>query len=140
MRDAITSLETALQAWGGRGDRGGREAWGGDALREARRLLEAPCSKTAASALIVIGEVAQSCDEEVESVVKAAERAVRDVVVLRCCAPGDVRTISHGDILQDLEAAFDRPLQGDFLPRADQELRACMLLAFHKLKLRRGRP
>ena len=63
---------------------------------------------------------------------------MRDVVVLRCCAPGDVRTISHGDILQALEVAFDRPLQGDFLPRADQELRACMLLAFHKLKLRRN--
>ena len=76
-RDAIQSLEAALGAWGG------REEWGGDALREACRLLEAPCAKSAASALIVIGEVAQSCDEEAASAVKAAERAVRDVVVLR---------------------------------------------------------
>ena len=119
---------------------GVREDWGGDTLREARRLLEAPCAKSAASALTVIGGVAQSCDAEAESAVKAAERAVRDVVVLRCCAPGCVRTIANGDILKALEVAFDRPLQGDFLPRADQELRACMLLAFHKLKLRRGRP
>ena len=137
MWDALGYLEHALEAWGGRG---GREDWGGDTLTEARRLLEEPGAKSAANALIAIGEVAKSCDEEAVGAVKAAERAVRDVVVLRCCAPGDVRTISHGDILQDLEAAFDRPLQGDFLPRADQELRACMLLAFHKLKLRRGRP
>ena len=140
MWDALGYLEDALEAWGGRGGRGGREDWGGDTLKEARRLLEKPGAKSAANALIAIGEVAKSCDEEAVGAVKAAERAVRDVVVLRCCAPGDVRTISHGDILQDLEAAFDRPLQGDFLPRADQELRACMLLAFHKLKLRRGRP
>jgi len=140
MWDALGCLEHALEAWGGRGGRGGREDWGGDTLTEARRLLEEPGAKSAANALIGIGEVAKSCDEEAVGAVKAAERAVRDVVVLRCCAPGDVRTISHGDILQDLEAAFDRPLQGDFLPRADQELRACMLLAFHKLKLRRGRP
>ena len=75
--DAIQSLEAALGAWGG------REEWGGDALREARRLLEAPCAKSAASALIVIGEVAQNCDEEAESAVMAAERAMRDVVVLQ---------------------------------------------------------
>ena len=135
MWDALGYLEDALEAWGGRG---GREDWGGDTLTEARRLLEEPGAKSAANALIGIGEVAKSCDEEAVGAVKAAERAVRDVVVLRCCAPGDVRTISHGDILQDLEAAFDRPLQGDFLPRADQELRACMLLAFHKSKLRRN--
>ena len=109
---------------------------GGEALREARRLLEALCAKSAASALIVIGEVAQSCDEEAASAVKASERAVRDVVVLRCCAPGGIGTISNDDILQALEVAFDKPLQGDFLPRADQQLKCCMLLAYHKLRLR----
>ena len=93
-----------------------------------------PCAKSAASALIVIREVAQSCDEEAESAVKAADRAVRDVVVLRCCAPGCVRTIANGDILKALEVAFDRPLQGDFLPHADRELRAMLLLAFHKVR------
>ena len=39
-RDAIQSLGTALGAWGGRGARGYREELGGDALREARSLLE----------------------------------------------------------------------------------------------------
>ena len=37
-----------------------------------------------ASALIAIGDVAQRCDRAALGAVKAAERAVRDVVVLRC--------------------------------------------------------
>ena len=135
MWDALGYLEDALEAWGGRG---GREDWGGDTLREARRLLEKPGAKSAASALIAIGEVAKRCDEEALGAFKAAERAMRDVVVLRCCAPGGVRTIANGDILKALEVAFDRPLQGDFLPHADRELRASMLLAFHKLEVRRN--
>ena len=80
-----------------------------------------------------------------EDALNARERRLQELEApcgtlcgLRCCAPGDVRTISHGDILQALEVAFDRPLQGDFLPRADRELRASMLLAFHKLKVRRN--
>ena len=103
---------------------------GGDALREARRLLEAPCAKSAASALIVIGEVAQNCDvEEAESAVMAAERAMRDVVVLRCQSqdrPGD-RTL----FLDAAEEAFDR--------RLGKELQMLLLLAFHKIKIRRER-
>ena len=131
-RDAIRSLEAALGAWGGRGGPegpGGREEWGGDALREARRLLEAPCAKSAASALIVIGEVAQSCDEEVESAVMAAERAMRDVVVLRCQSqdrPWD-RTL----FLDAAEEAFGQSL--------GRELQALLLIAFHKIKFRRER-
>ena len=136
MWDALGYLEDALEAWGGREGRGGREDWGGDTLREARRLLEKPGAKSAASALIAIGEVAESCDEEALNAVRTAERAVRDVVVLRCCAPGGIGTISHDDILPALEVAFDKPLQGDFLPRADQQLKCCMLLAYHKLRLR----
>ena len=122
--DAIQSLEAALGAWGG------REEWGGDALREARRLLEAPCAKSAASALIVIGEVARNCDvEEAESAVMAAERAMRDVVVLRCQSqdrPGD-RTL----FLDAAEEAFDK--------RLGKELQMLLLLAFHKIKIRRER-
>ena len=45
-----------------------------------------------------------------------------------------MRTIANGDILKALEVAFDRPLQGDFLPHADRELRAMLLLAFHKVR------
>ena len=81
--DAVKSLETALGVWGGRE---GREECGRDALREARRLVEdLPWSaKSAMAALIKIGEVARSCDREAACAVKAAERAVRDVVVVRC--------------------------------------------------------
>ena len=126
MWDALGYLEDALEAWGGREGRGGREDWGGDTLKEARRLLEKPGAKSAASALIAIGEVAESCDEEAVRAVRAAERAVRDVVVLRCCAPGDLGAISHGDILQALEVALDRPLPGDFLPaQTESSGRAC---------------
>ena len=124
IQDAIQSLEAALGAWGG------REEWGGDALKEACRLLEAPCAKSAASALIVIGEVAQNCDvEEAESAVMAAERAMRDVVVLRCQSqdrPGD-RTL----FLDAAEEAFDK--------RLGKELQMLLLLAFHKIKIRRER-
>ena len=122
-QDAIQSLEAALGAWGG------REEWGGDALREARRLLEAPCAKSAASALIVIGEVAQNCDEEVESAVMAAERAMRDVVVLRC-QPQD-RLGDRTLFLDAAEEAFDK--------RLGKELQMLLLLAFHKIKIRRER-
>ena len=131
--DAIQSLQAALGAWGGRGGPGSpgcREEWGGDALREARRLLEVPCAKSAASALIVIGEVARNCDvEEAESAVMAAERAMRDVVVLRCQSqdrPGD-RTL----FLDAAEEAFDK--------RLGKELQMLLLLAFHKIKIRRER-
>ena len=57
-------------------------------LENARRLLEGPCAKSAASALMDLAQVAKSCDKKALGAVKAAERAVRDVVVLRCCAPG----------------------------------------------------
>ena len=70
-------------------------------------------------ALIKIGDVRKTCDGEAEGALKAAERAVRDVVVLRCCAPGGIGTISHDDILPALEVAFDKPLQGELkLPGA----------------------
>ena len=136
-RGAIQSLRTALGALGGCLRQGGfRDKCGGDLVKDALYLLEFgwPSPKNAANALIMIGYVADSCDEEAASAVKAAERAVRDVVVLRCCAPGGVWTIAHGDILKALEVAFDRPLQGDFLPHADRELRAMLLLAFHKVR------
>ena len=122
--EAIKSVSDALEAWGGRKGRGGREDWGGDTLREARRLLESPCAESAASALIAISAVVESCDEEAFGAVKAAERAVRDVVVLRCRSqadPGD-----SGAFLYAAVEAFGRPLE--------RELEACLILAFHKLR------
>ena len=77
-RYAIWSLEAA-------------EEGGGDALGEARRLLEAPCAKCAASALMAIDDVAKSRDTGALGAVKAAERAVRGVVVLRCLSQAEPR-------------------------------------------------
>jgi len=129
LRDAISALERVLGVWGGRGVPGGREAWCGDLLREALRLLEAPSAKSAARALILIGDVSQSCDQDALGAVKAAERAARDVVVLRCRSQADPGNREH--FLLAAEEAFGRRVWG-----FDQELQACLKLAYHKLRLR----
>ena len=65
------------------------EACGGDGLREALGLLHMPDAQSAAHALIALGDVAKNCDKkEALAAVKDAERATRDVVVLRCCDLG----------------------------------------------------
>ena len=138
-RHAIQSLRTALGALGGRLGQGGfRDKWGGDILREALYLLELdwPSAKNAANAHIMIGYVADSCDEEAEGAVKAAQRAVRDVVVLRCCAPGGgVLDVDQGAFLEAAEVAFNKPLRGDFMMgKEDRYLRAVLLLAYRKLR------
>ena len=71
-RYAIWSLEAAEEAVPAR------------ALGDARRLLEAGCAESAATAILAIKGVAKSCDTRALGAVWAAERAVRDVVVLRC--------------------------------------------------------
>ena len=112
-RDAIQSLRAA------------EEAGGGDSLGQAIRLLEAPCAESAASALMALADVARSCDEEARGAVKAAQRAVRDVVVARCRSQAEL-----GDreaFLEAAERAFGRPL--------DRDLRAVLLLAFHKVPM-----
>ena len=115
------------------------EAGGGDALGESRGLLQTPCAQSAASALIAIGHVATTCGDEALGAVKAAERAVRDVVVLRCCAPGGgVLAVDQDAFLVAVEVAFAMPLCGDFLGDADRELRAVLLLAYRKLRRARG--
>ena len=129
MREATLSLQRALGVWGGRGDSGSREEWGGACLTEALRLLEAPSAKSAASALILIGDASRSCDQDALGAVKAAERAARDVVVLRCMrigALGDQR----GAFYDAAEEAFGR--RGEPLER---ELKACLTLAYHKIRL-----
>jgi len=111
-RDAIRSMEAVEEACG-------------HALENARRLLEGPCAKSAASALMDLAQVAKSCDSDKDAfaTVKAAERAVRDVVVLRCCSQAG--TADRSAFLEAAEEAFGRPL--------DRELRAKLLLAFHKI-------
>ena len=103
------------------------EAGGGDALGEARGLLQTPCAQSAANALIAIGNVATNCDDEALGAVKAAERAVRDVVVLRLRSRAD--PADRKAFLKAAEEVFGRPGQ-----RLDQEFQACLLLAFHKLR------
>ena len=128
-RDAIQSLRTALGTLGGRVSQGGfRDKWGGDILKEALYLLEFdwPSPQNAANALIMIGYVADSCDEEAEGAVKAAQRAVRDVVVLRCCSVSQAR--NRETFILAAEEAFGRG--GEPLGR---ELKAVLLLAYHKL-------
>ena len=104
-RDAIRALDEAERAAGG-----------GEALGEARRFLEEgePCAKRAAKALMAIAGLAN---------IKAAERALRDVVVLRCssqAAPGD-----RNAFLEAAAEAFGRTL--------DREVRAVLLLSYHKV-------
>ena len=108
--DAIRALHSA------------EDAVGGEALGEACRLLEASCTKSAASAYMVVAGVAESCEEEILSSVETAVRAVRDVLVSRCCSQavaGDRRSF-----LETAEKAFGR--------RLHRELRAVLLMAYHK--------
>ena len=100
-RDAIRSMEAVEEACG-------------HALKNARCLLEGPCAKSAASALMDLAKVAKSCNNEALGAVKAAERAVRGVVVLRCRS--QAKPADRGALLEAAEEAFGRPL--------DRELRA----------------
>ena len=80
-------------------------------------------SSSAFSALIEIGDVAQTCDEEVEDAVRAAERAVRDVVVVRCQSQDDPE--DRFAFLLNAEEALGQPLS--------KELKAVLSLAFYKI-------
>ena len=101
------------------------------ALGDVRRLLEAGCAKSAARALMAITDAAKSFDTPTHGAIGAAERAARDVVVLRCCDPQEVH---HEAFVVAAEAAFGRRFRGDFLSAEDRELRSALLLAYHKLR------
>ena len=111
-------------------------AGGGDELGEARGLLLTPCAQSAANALIAIGHEATNCDGAALGAVKASERAVRDVVVLRCCAPGGgVLDVDQGAFLEAAEVAFNKPLRDTFMMgKEDKDLRSVLLLAYRKLR------
>ena len=109
-RDAIRSMEAV-------------EKECGHDLENSRRLLEGPSAKSAASALMDLESLAKSCDKGALAAIKAAERAVRDVVVLRCCSQGEEK--DRGAFLEAAKEAFGRPL--------DRELRAKLLLAASKI-------
>ena len=104
-------------------------AGGGDALGDARDRLRTGDARSAADALISIGNVAKNCDKEVLAAVKAAERAARDVVVLHC--GGGV--LNRDAFLEAAGVAFaHRGIRlGD---EENRELRAVLLLAYFKLR------
>jgi len=115
---ALSSLEEA------------EAAGGGEALGEARTLLlEGTCARSAALALMTIADVANNCDnDDALLAIKAAERAVRDAFVLRLrsqAVPGN-----RASFLETAEEAFGRQL--------DVEVRALLLLAYHKVS--KGKP
>ena len=125
-------LEKAIGALGDRPTQGGfRDKRNSDIIKEViRLLLRAPSAKNAADALIMMGQVADSCDTEAEGNVKAAQRVVADVVVLRCRSVSEPLGTSEAFILA-AEEAFGR--QGVPLDRGLENL---LLLALHKLRRR----
>ena len=106
------------------------EAASGDAsLAEARRLLDTTGATAAASALLMTMAAAKRCDEGVRAAVKSAERAVRDVVIVRCCSNRFLWPQLRGraSLLAAAEQAFGGPLEP-----IDRDLRAALLLAYHR--------
>ena len=130
-REAIVCLEKAIGALGDRPTQGGfRDKMNSDIIKDVICLLRTPSAKNAADALIMMGQVADSCDTEAEGNVKAAQRVVADVVVLRCRSVSEPPGTKEAIILA-AEEAFGRP--GVPLDRGLENL---LLLALHKLRRR----
>ena len=130
-RDAIMCLEKAIRALGDRPTQGGfRDKMNSDIIKDVICLLRTPSAKNAADAFIMMGQVADSCDTEAEGNVKAAQRVVADVVVLRCRSVSEPPGTKEAIILA-AEEAFGRP--GVPLDRGLENL---LLLALHKLRRR----
>ena len=131
-REAIVCLEKAIRALGDRPTQGGfRDKRNSDIIKEViRLLLRAPSAKNAADAFIMMGQVADSCDTEAEGNVKAAQRVVADVVVLRCRSVSEPPGTKEA-FIRAAEEAFGRR-RGDL----DRGLENLLLLALHKLRRR----
>ena len=84
-------------------------------LEEARRLLqwEEPSTRPAAQAYDSVDDARklENCPTDTSAVLKAAARATRDVLVLRCCWLVDHR--SRDAFLHELALAFRRPIKGE---------------------------
>ena len=106
-------------------------AGGGDALGDARDRLRTGDARSAADALIIIGNVAKNCDKNVQAAVKEAERAARDVVVMHCGAG----VLNRIDFLKAAGVAFaHRGIRLGDDEKESRELRAMLLLAYFKLR------
>ena len=117
---AITLLETA------------QRAGGGDALADAHLSLLSGDARSAADALILIGNVAKNCDKNVQGAVKEAERAARDVFAMLCGA----RDLDRDTFLACAGVVFaHRGIRLDDKENLQsRELRAVLLLAYFKLQ------
>ena len=117
---AITLLETA------------QRAGGGDALADAHLSLLSGDARSAADALIIIGNAANNCDKNVQGAVKEAERAARDVFAMLCGA----RDLDRATFLAAAGVAFaHRGIRLDDKENLQsRELRAVLLLAYFKLQ------
>ena len=109
-RNAIRALEAAAAASGHA------------SLVEASRLIHTEGAQNAAYALVVTMAAANSCNAKARPVMRTAERAVREVVVSRCCSWPQLRDRSA--FLEAVKQAFGSPL--------DRELRALLLVTYHK--------
>ena len=110
-RDAINALEAA------------EVASGDESLIEACGLLGTSGAQPAAAALLMTMTAIQRCHAGVLPLLKEAERAVRDVIVSRCCSWPRLR--DRGAFLEAAEQAFGGPLE--------RGLRAVLLLSYHKM-------
>ena len=86
-----------------------------------------PLGRGAAQAQQLIHEVLMNCPPAAEKAVKKADRDVRDVVVLRCRARCTNLKDREG-FLEKATEAYDGQL--------DKEIRAQLLLAYHKERMR----
>ena len=130
-REAILCLEKAIRALGDRPTQGGfRDKMNSDVIKDVICLLRTPSAKDAADAFIMMGQVADSCDTEAEGNVKAAQRVVADVVVLRCRSVSEPPGTKEA-FIRAAEEAFGRR-RGDL----DRGLENLLLLAWIKLRRR----
>ena len=113
LRKAVKALDDAIVACQG-------TSWAGidqavNLLEEAGRLLqqEEPGTRPAANAYDRVDDSRriEGCPTDTGAVLKAAARATRDVLVLRCCWLVDHR--SRDAFLHELATAFQRPIKGE---------------------------
>ena len=72
---------------------------------------------------MIVADIARRCEQKACGAMKTAERALRDVLVIRCRSQTVLK--DRKSFLETAEEAFGRPL--------DRELRAVILLAYHKI-------
>ena len=106
-REAITAVEDA------------QAAGCSEALAEARRCLEGPCTK---SAVLALRAVVERFGERPDAAEKAVARAVRDLLVMRCRIQAP-----SGD-----QKAFIEVVEEALGGKLDNQQRSLILLSYHK--------